>query len=70
VRRHKAVWTEENNERLKAMVAAGVSVARAAVAFKRSLVSVRNQARKLGTPFPHVREVRLKYSGAWSSDPR
>jgi hypothetical protein len=70
VRSHKAVWTEEDNERLKAMVAAGVSVARSAVAFRRSLVSVRNQARKLGTPFPYVREVRQKYSGVWSRDPR
>lgn len=66
----KTVWTDEDNERLKAMVADGISVARAAVAFGRSLISVRNQARKLGTPFPYAREVRQKYADAFSSDPR
>jgi hypothetical protein len=63
-------WTEEDNNRLKAMVAQRVSIARAAVTFKRSLIAVRNQARKLGTPFPYVREVRQKYTDVLSNDPR
>jgi hypothetical protein len=60
VSRHSGAWTDKNNHLLQAMVKDGVSVARAAVVFKRSITSVRNQARKLGTPFPHVREVRQR----------
>lgn len=52
------------------MAAEGVSVARAAVAFKRSIMSIRNQARKLGTPFPPVRMVLKKSAEAVSGDPR
>jgi hypothetical protein len=52
------------------MAAEGVSVARAAVTFNRSIMSVRTQARKLGTPFPPVRIVRKKLAEAFSSDPR
>ena len=52
----KTAWTDEDNERLKAFVADGVSLVRAAVAFKRKLNSVRNQARKLGTPVLPVGE--------------
>ena len=55
-------WTEADNERLKAFVAQGVSIVRAAGAFNRSLMSVRNQARKLGTPFPPMREFRKKWA--------
>ena len=60
-------WTEEDNERLKAFVANDVSVVRAAAAFNRKLVSVRNQARKLGTPFPPTRERRKKWMDTPSS---
>jgi hypothetical protein len=49
-------WTEAENERLKAFVASGKSVVRAAAVFERSMISVRNQARKLGTPFPSIRD--------------
>jgi serine/threonine-protein kinase RIO1 len=69
-RSHKTVWTEEENDRLKAMVAKGVSIARASVAFQRSIISIRNQARKLGTPFPLTREVRQQYAAVFSGDPR
>jgi hypothetical protein len=48
-------WTEEENERLKTFVVNGGSVVRAAAAFKRWMLNVRNQARKLGTPFPSIR---------------
>jgi hypothetical protein len=60
-------WTEADNERLKAFVAQGVSIVRAAGAFNRSLMSVRNQARKLGTPFPQMRAIRKKLAGDASS---
>ena len=60
-------WTDADNERLKAFVADGVSLVRAAVAFKRKLNSVRNQARKLGTPFPSLKESRKKYADSPSS---
>jgi hypothetical protein len=53
-------WTDEENNRLKAMVAQGVSITRAAVTFKRSTIALRHQARKLGTPFPHIRVVRQR----------
>jgi hypothetical protein len=51
-------WTEEDNERIKAFVAKGVSVFVAAAALKRNTISVRNQARRLGTPFPNLRTLR------------
>jgi hypothetical protein len=37
-------------------VAAKASIIRAAAALKRSSTSVRAQARKLGTPFPHLKD--------------
>jgi hypothetical protein len=58
----KAVWTDEDNERLKALVAQGVSVIRAAATFKRSITSVRTQARKLGSPFPPMKQFRKKFA--------
>ena len=58
----KPTWTAEDNERLKALAAANVSVIRAAAALKRSTTSVRAQARKLGTPFPHMKDYRKKFS--------
>lgn len=64
----KATWTAEDNERLKKMVANGVSVLRAAASFKCSMDAVRIQARKLGVPFPSVREARKKYADT-PSDP-
>jgi len=33
---------------------------KAAAALKRTTISVRNQARKLGTPFPYMKEYRKK----------
>ena len=56
----KPKWTAEENERLKALVAKNVSAMKAAAALKRTTISVRNQARKLGTPFPHMKEYRKK----------
>jgi hypothetical protein len=58
----KTSWTDTDNERLKALVAQGASLTRAAAAFKRTIVSVQSQARKLGTPFPHRRDARKKWA--------
>jgi hypothetical protein len=64
-------WTHEANERLKAMVAKGSTEIRAAAAFRRTRMSVRKQARKLGTPFPPLKEARKKWadtpSNPWRS---
>jgi hypothetical protein len=57
-------WTAEENERLKAMVARGDTPTRAAAAFRRTMLSVRIQARKLGTPFPTIRAFRRKWKDA------
>ena len=54
------VWTAEENERLKTFVAKGASIIKVAAAFKRSIVSIRIQARKLGTPVPSLKEYRKK----------
>jgi hypothetical protein len=57
-------WTDEENERLKQLAVSGASVVRAAAALRRSMISVRDQARKLGTPFPSLRIPRQKRPGA------
>ena len=49
------IWTDVENQHLKELVAKKVSIVRAAAIFKRNLLGVRNQARKLGTPFPTQR---------------
>lgn len=52
------VWSSEELNRLNGLVAQGASATRAAAALNRKIVSVRNQARKLGTPFPTTRTKR------------
>ena len=51
-------WTPEENERLKAMVASGVPLLKAAGAFNCKMAAIRTKARQLGTPFPTIRKVR------------
>jgi hypothetical protein len=53
-------WTKEEDERLKAFVAQGVSVIKVAAALKRKIVSVRTHARALGCAFPPLRIARQK----------
>jgi hypothetical protein len=53
-------WDDQENERLKALVSSGASAGRASIALKRTILSVQIQARKLGTPFPDIREERRK----------
>jgi hypothetical protein len=56
----KSSWTEADNERIRQFVKQGTSAFRAAAALKRTIISVRAQARKIGTPFATVRDVRKK----------
>ena len=51
-------WSDEECARLSAMVLAGASVSRCSAAFNRPTNSVRNQARRLGTPFPGSRAAK------------
>ncbi|CAN5261070.1 hypothetical protein BH11PSE4_BH11PSE4_24690 [soil metagenome] len=51
-------WTDEECARLIDMVKAGASVSRCSAAFNRPTNSVRNQARRLGTPFPGSRATK------------
>jgi len=46
------IWTSEDDNRLRALVAKGASKARAGAALGRRNASVGNRARKLGCPFP------------------
>jgi hypothetical protein len=62
VTRLKRTWKAEENERLKAFVAQDASVVRVAAVFKRSIIGVRKQARKLGTPFPSMKVFRRKWA--------
>jgi hypothetical protein len=48
-------WKPEDLQRLQELVASGVSAARAAVMFRRSIGCVKAQAKRIGTPFPDDR---------------
>jgi hypothetical protein len=51
-----------DNERIRNFVKQGVSIMRAAAALKRTTLSVRTQARKIGSPFPTTREAQKKFA--------
>lgn len=53
-------WTEQDIVRLKEMVETGISAQRASVAFRRSIVAVKSQAKKCGFPFPDERALKRK----------
>ena len=62
-RRNKPwVWTQDDDERLRAFVAQGASVVKAAATLKRRIISVRARARVLGSPFPPLRAIRRKWA--------
>ena len=61
--RRRAKWTSEDDERLKAMAAGGVPILKVAAAFNCTMAVIREKARKLGTPFPSIREVRNRSIG-------
>jgi hypothetical protein len=48
-------WTKGDDERLRAFVAQGASVIRAAAALRRTTIEVRVRAREVGCPFPILR---------------
>jgi GcrA cell cycle regulator len=52
------VWSEEELDRLKAVVASGASALRASVILKRSLKQIKKKARELGVPFPSEADLR------------
>jgi hypothetical protein len=54
----KSEWSAEELEQLAAIVAAGGTAFRPAAKFKRSIISCRNQACKMGKPFTPVRTTR------------
>ena len=60
--RKSPVWTPAENARLKDLVAGGATFIKAAAALNRTTTSVRNQARKLGSPFQPIKEVRKKWA--------
>jgi len=60
MRRQKRGWTEQECEKLKALVNAGASPFRAAGALHRSVNSVKSKARELGCPFQLLRSVKAK----------
>jgi hypothetical protein len=55
-------WTDADSERLKALVASGASALRASAAFDRPIRDIREKARKIGTPFPTIKDIRKKFS--------
>jgi hypothetical protein len=55
-------WSEADNERIREFVKLGTSLLRAAAALQRTTLSVRNQARKIGSPFPTRREAKSRFA--------
>jgi hypothetical protein len=66
----RKIWTPEDDERLKTMVASGVSLLKGAAALKCTMGAIQVRARRLGTPFPTIREVRKKITGDPASSGR
>jgi hypothetical protein len=58
------LWTDDEIERLRLHILKGGSAARASVIFKRTVMAVRQQAIKIGLPFPSVLHLRKRFRGA------
>ena len=58
MRRRNQAWTDDQIAILKNLIERKISLARASVILKRPQASVKNQARKLGVPFPGIREAK------------
>lgn len=56
----KTRWDDEQIEILKSLIDRRISLARAAVIMKRPQSSVQIQARRLGAPFPGLRETKAR----------
>jgi GcrA cell cycle regulator len=54
----RGAWSDEDLKLLAELAASGATPLRAAAALKRNLLSCKNQARKLGTPFTPVWKMR------------
>jgi hypothetical protein len=54
------LWSEEEVDRLKALVASDASALRASVILNRSLKQIKTKARELGVPFQSEAELRIK----------
>jgi hypothetical protein len=65
MRRHitSRTWRAEDVQLLKTLVASGVSAARASVALKRSILSVKAKAKESGFPFPDERDLKRERLG-------
>jgi hypothetical protein len=64
-------WTDDQLKELSGMIADGASAERASVRLKRSVVSVRAQALKIGLAFPSKRDARNRRRNASIvADPR
>jgi hypothetical protein len=59
VRKHPTnrTWKSEDLEKLRHFAESGVSPARAAAHFKRSIAAIQNKARLEGFPFPDRRDI-------------
>jgi hypothetical protein len=51
-------WLDEDNEKLRSLYMARVSLLRAAAALKRPSASIKKRAKLLGLHFPGTREVK------------
>ena len=54
----KKAWSQDDCERLKALVSSGASPLRASLALKRSVAVTKNKARELGVPFRTENEMK------------
>lgn len=61
-------WTSEDIKRLEEMVRSGVSAVRASVAFRRSIIAVKSQAKKCGFPFPDDRVLQRERRAATAGE--
>lgn len=64
----KSIWTSENDDRLRELVAKGASANRIAAALNRRVHSVRDRARRLGCSIPTVAAQRRAMSVRQSED--
>jgi hypothetical protein len=60
VKSNYRLWTKEDIDKLKALVASGASALRVSAALKRSRGVIKSKARDLGVPFPSEVELRAK----------
>jgi len=54
------LWSEEEVNQLKALVASGASALRASVVLRRSVLQIKKKARNLSVPFHSEAELRKK----------